>query len=277
MGQRFHVRRLVVTVVLSGLTAAVAAGCGGSSGTPKTLALIKKQGYISVGINVGAGLPYATLNSNGQYAGLDADIARYMAKQLGVKVHFVSVTSETRITDVENGTTQLAAAAMAITAARAEVIDFSIPYYRGFTEFLVKAGSHIHSAADLKGKTVCVVQGTPYGAEVQKAVPGVHVSTLQTDPDCAEALKGGEVQAIMEGTDILVGLKKAVAGSVVVGVPYEFPPFDVALGLPQNDSAYRDFVNESLIKMAASGLFARDYKLWFGSAPDPTLIPTWEL
>lgn len=256
------------------------AGCGGGSSegaSESTLEAVKQEGTMVVGVRYDAP-PYGSLGSDKQVEGFDVDVARYIANKLGVEAEFKQVTAETRITELQNGGIDLAAAAMAITRDRQQTVDFSLPYFRAYTRFLVKNGSGISRVGDTAGKTVAVIAGTPYGEELKRIEPDAKVRTLQEYPQAVEALKSGQIDAILTGQDILFGLAKLDDRLEIVGDRDAFPPFDVGLGVRENESDWLDAVNLALIEMYASGKYDAAHESAFGQAPDPTFaLPAWQL
>ena len=62
----------------------------------QTLADLKKKGELTVGMLVDFP-PYGTLNASNQPDGYDADVARLLAEDLGMKLKLVPVTGPNRI------------------------------------------------------------------------------------------------------------------------------------------------------------------------------------
>ena len=67
-----------------------------TAASAQTIAEIKKKGEVTIGMLVDFP-PYGTMNSSNQPDGYDADVARLLAKDLGVKLNLVPVTGPNRI------------------------------------------------------------------------------------------------------------------------------------------------------------------------------------
>ena len=88
-------RRLFTGTALAlGLSATLSAWVPAASA--QTVADIKKKGELTIGMLVDFP-PYGTMNSSNQPDGYDADVARLMAKDLGVKLNLLPVTGPNRI------------------------------------------------------------------------------------------------------------------------------------------------------------------------------------
>jgi hypothetical protein len=90
---------------------------------------IKKKGEITIGMLVDFP-PYGTTNAQNQPDGYDADVAKLLAKDWGVKANIVPVTGPNRIPFLLTNKVDLLVASLAITPERAKQVQFSTPYCR---------------------------------------------------------------------------------------------------------------------------------------------------
>ena len=92
-----------------------------------------------------------------------------MAKELDLEQEVFDTPFEAIETGqaMSTGKCDIAAAGMTITDERAEVMDFTDPYFNATQALLMKKGSGISSLEDLAGKTLAVQVGTT-GAEVRR-------------------------------------------------------------------------------------------------------------
>src|SRR5512133_4365799 len=93
----------------------------------QTVAEIKKKGEINVGLLVDFP-PYGTTNAKNEPDGYDADVARLLAKDWGVKVNLVPVTGPNRIPFLLTNKVDVLVASLAVTPERAKQVQFSKPY-----------------------------------------------------------------------------------------------------------------------------------------------------
>jgi len=73
--------------------------------------------------------PYSELKSDGTYEGFDIDVANEIAERLGVDVEFSPQLWSAITAGSWGGLWDISVGSMAITAARAKVLDFSRPYW----------------------------------------------------------------------------------------------------------------------------------------------------
>jgi polar amino acid transport system substrate-binding protein len=200
-----------------------------------------------------------------QIVGFEIDICKALADKLGVKLETKPVTSSTRIPMLTQGAIDLVAATMTHKKDREDQIDFSVTYFMTGQKLLVKKDGGIKGVKDLAGKKVGSVKGSTSEQNVKKAQPECTVISFETYPEAFLALKQGKVEAVTTDESILVGLQNsddkpadfAIVGEYISPEPY-------GLGLVENDSDFRDFVNVTLMDLWASGEFKKIYEKWFG-------------
>ncbi len=91
------------------------------------LARIQAAGQIVFNVDV-ADAPWSSQSSDGTFRGYDVDVARRIARALGVEVVFTSYPLEQVVTGNWGGRFDIAMQHLAITDQRREVLDFSAPY-----------------------------------------------------------------------------------------------------------------------------------------------------
>lgn len=123
---------------------------------------IKSKGELVVSTDANYA-PQSFLNDKGELDGFDIDTAKEVAKRLGVKIKFVTPDWDLIVAGKWGARWDLSIGSMTITDARAEVVDFSSPYYYTPALFGVhKANTSIKKLDDFSGKTVGCGSGTTY-------------------------------------------------------------------------------------------------------------------
>ena len=122
---------------------------------------IVDRGVLRVGVK--QDLPnfgYRDPESN-QYTGMEVEIAKKVAAELGVDIEFTPVTAQTRGALLDNGQLDMVIATFTITEERKELYNFTTPYYTDAVGFLVRKDSKIQSSWEaLDGLTIGVTQGS---------------------------------------------------------------------------------------------------------------------
>src|SRR5712672_4303812 len=120
-----------------------------------TLDDIRKAGKIRIAIDL-AIPPFGMTDDKMQPTGSDVDLARLLAKDLGVELEIVTTTGPTRIPMLQTNKADIVVSTLSITPDRAKVIDFTIPYADHPSVVGALKGVAISSYADLAGKKVAV-------------------------------------------------------------------------------------------------------------------------
>jgi len=264
-------KAVALTVVASLFLALPAAQAG-------KLEEIKARGTLIAGVKDSV-VPFGYVDEKtNALVGMDIDICKYIADKLGVALELKPVTSATRIPMLTQGSVDIVAATMTHKFERDETIDFSITYFMDGQKLLVKKGSGIKSAADLDGKKVGTAKGSTSEKNIAAAQPGCTVLSFEGYPQAFLALSQDKVAAATTDSTILLGLKNSapnpddyeIVGEFISAEPY-------GLGLPENDSKFRDFVNKCLAEMWTSGDYAKTYDKWFGKDTKYYLPLTWQM
>jgi polar amino acid transport system substrate-binding protein len=227
----------------------------------QSVADIKKKGEITIGMLVDFP-PYGTTNAQNQPDGYDADVAKLLAKEWGVKANIVPVTGPNRIPFLLTNKVDLLVASLAITPERAKQVQFSQPYAAATIVLYGATKTPIKTATDLKGLRVGVARASTQDVAVTKAAPeGTEIRRFDDDASAMQALISGQVDAI--------GCSVTVAAQIAKRVPagsYEnkFTLVQQSMGIamrPGQEELHKA-VNEFVAKNTANGELNKLYQKW---------------
>lgn len=215
------------------------------------------------------GKPFGFINDKNEWVGFDMDMAKEIAKRLGVKLEPVVVNNKTRISFVQTTPPKvdMVLSNMTHKRVRDEKIDFSITYFFDGQKFLAPVGL-IKTPKDLAGKKIGSMQGTTSIINVKKYLQSMgdnnpKVIGYQNEVEMFEALRQGRVQAISTDSTLLIALAAKTPGKYeLVGDFISDEPYGV--GLPEDDSKWRDAVNFTIQDIWKDGTYMTIYKKWFG-------------
>lgn len=227
--------------------------------------------------------PGMGLKQGDKYTGLDVDVAKYVAKQLGTDegdIEFIQAPSAQRETLIETGQVDLVVATYSITDKRKEKVGFAGPYFIAGQDLLVRADdSSITGPDSLDGKRLCSVKGSTSAQNVQKKVPGVNLQEFGTYSECVAALVAKGVDALTTDDTILAGYasQDQYKGKLkVVGKPFSEERYGI--GLKKGDTALCQKVTDAIKKMIDDGTWQKivddnlgpaGYKPGPGNPPTP--------
>ena len=97
---------------------------------------------------------------NGEIVGIDIDIAREVAKELGKELVIKDIAFDSIINEVKTGKSDFAAAGISYTKERGKAVLFSINYVDSKQVVVVRNDSSINSSSDLKNAKIAVQLGS---------------------------------------------------------------------------------------------------------------------
>ncbi len=230
---------------------------------------VKKKGVIRIGSGQTVP-PLNYINEKGQWTGFDIELGDAIAEKLGVKVERVNVNNKTRVAFLASGRIDLTISSMSHTRSRDEQIDYAEPAYLWSGKIFYAKKGRFTSPEQLGGKRIAVVQGsnayiaaTNYLATLTDKKP--KMVSFQNNSECFMALKQGKVDAYTQDTPIIAG----VAGHE--GLEYEsvgpiYSPGLYGIGVPPNDSKWRDIISFTLQDVIKDGTYEKIYNKWFGQS-----------
>lgn len=146
---------------------------------------------------------------DGTYAGLDVDIATYLARALGhdpADVTWKNALSSTRESLLARGDVDLVVATYVINDQRKKQVDFVGPYLVAHQDVLLRADSPVTKPADLNGLRVCSATGSTSALTIRTLIaPQAQVQTYDTYTQCIAALNAGTVDGFTTDDALLAG------------------------------------------------------------------------
>ncbi len=117
--------------------------------TDDSLERVKKAGKISFAMS-GGYRPFNYFTDEDELTGFDVEIGKEVAKRLGVSYEPITTDWSGILEGLRSGRYDGIFGSMAITEERAEVVDFTDPYYYSGAQLIVRSDSEINSPEDLK-------------------------------------------------------------------------------------------------------------------------------
>ena len=195
-------------------------------------------------------------NSDGTFSGFDVEVAKYVAKELGVdpaKIEFVEANSNQREDLIAKDQVDYIVATYSITPERAQKVNFAGPYFVAHQDLLVKADNTDITGPDtINGKIVCSVTGSTPAKRIKENYPEAGLVERDTYSACVTELQGGTVDAVSTDDVILAGYAAQYPGQFKL-VGKGFSDENYGIGLKKDDAAGTAAINAALVKMIADG------------------------
>ncbi len=239
-----------------------------ADGQGSVLDSVTESGTVRIGVR-NDNPPMSFTDEAGDWVGFDVDLANAIADEMGYELELVPVDSTTRITSLQEGLVDMSIASMNHTRSREETIDFSITYFWDNQSFLVRTGSY-ESIDELIGQTVAANAGSSvidsWNAYVaDQGGPTPEIVEFDDKLAAMQALRDGAVEGYSEDNITLLSL--AAGDSELTLLPGGHNPVQFGIGVPENDSEWRDSVNLALQELWKDGQYAELYERWF-EGPD---------
>ncbi|GAA3652114.1 glutamate ABC transporter substrate-binding protein [Nonomuraea antimicrobica] len=262
-------RSLYAVFAVVAVTATVA-GCGGGQGDYASV-VDKAKNDKKLVIGVKADQPGLGLRTpDGGFTGFDIEVAKYVAKQLGVEpsgITFKETVSANREAFIEQGQVDLVVATYSITDARKQKVSFAGPYFVAGQDLLVRSDDAVLTGPEtLNGKKLCSVAGSTPAQKVKtEYAKEVQLQEERTYSACVDRVLGGQLDALTTDNVILAGYAAQHAGKLkVVGKPFSTEKYGI--GLKKDDTNGRKAVNDALEKMFSDGSWTKALQASVGSS-----------
>ncbi|MGJ8527902.1 transporter substrate-binding domain-containing protein [Maritalea sp.] len=224
--------------------------------------------------------PASYLNSKGEFEGFDVDVAKELAKRMGVEAKFMNPAWEAITSGKWGGRWQVAIGSMTPTPARAQVLDFPAIYYFTPAAFYVHADAPYQSLADLSGKKIGSSAGSTYEGYLNKTLtldsayspafdylvdPG-EIRTYETDTNVMDDLRLGDGVRLDAGISSVPNILEAVKNDYplrILGEPVFFEPLAVVVA--KGDTEFSSKIASIIEEMRTDGTLKSLSVKWFGA------------
>lgn len=258
---------LLKSVHKTGLLLALTAVLSWPLAQASTLDKVRETGVLRVGSG-NATPPMNYIDENGNWTGFDIDLADAMAEKLGVKVERVAVNNKTRVALLTSGQIDITVSNLSQTRSREEQVDYASPPYLWTAKIFYARKGRYKSIADLDGAIIGVNQGSnaffaaPQEIEANGGKPARMVS-FQKNAEGITALRQGKIDAFCQDSPIIAALAADISNEFEA-VGTGFSPGLYGIGVPPDDSKWRDAVSFALQDLIKDGTYEKLYEKWFG-------------
>jgi arginine/lysine/histidine transporter system substrate-binding protein len=211
--EKLFIHGIVLSVLLFVLSTSLPIRSGSLYAEPgnTTIEKIKKSGKLVVGTS--ADYPpyeFHLLNDkDGELVGIDIDIARVIAKELGVKLEIKDLIFSRIFSALDANQIDMAIAGLHPTEERKKIALFSDVYYQAIQSIVIHAknAEKIKTIEDLRGKRVGTQKDSIQEDMAKTQIVGAEFVVRETIEELEISLRKGLVDAII--------LEKPVADSYV--------------------------------------------------------------
>ena len=260
-------------LTLVGMAVMSLAGCTqlASNPTVDNWDKYQQQKSITVGFD-NTFVPMGFEEKNGNYAGFDIELAKYVSKKLGITVHFQPIDWDMKETELQNGTIDAIWNGYSATDERREKVAFTIPYMQNTQILVVKKTSGIHSVEDMTGKVLGAQNGSSGMLDFEE-----HPEVLKN------RVKGGDADQYQSVNEAIIDLKNDRIDALLIDrvyadyylttegiadeydtIPSGFESESFAVGVRPADKKLLEALNQAFKELYQDGIFQQISQKWFG-------------
>ncbi|HWT27436.1 MAG TPA: amino acid ABC transporter substrate-binding protein, partial [Mobilitalea sp.] len=234
-----------------------------------SLQYIKDRGKLILGLD-DSFPPMGFRDDSNNIVGFDIDLAKEVAKKLGVELVLQPISWDAKDTELSTKNIDCIWNGFSITPEREKNLTMSMPYMENKIALVVKNNSDIQSMADMKGKSLAVQSGSSaeeaLNSDANKAFKD-SIGQVNGFSDYETALMDLET-----GNSEAVLMDSVVANYMITESGKDYKVLDgslvaeqYAIGFRKGDVALSDAVNNALKELKADGTVAKISTQWFGS------------
>ncbi|VTS79751.1 amino acid transporter amino acid-binding protein [Enterococcus hirae] len=237
--------------------------CGSSNTTAQgqekdQLAAIKKSGVLKVATSADyAPFEFHTMvDGKDKIVGSDIDLAKAIAKELGVKAEVSDMNFNTVLASLKEGKADLAISAISATDERKQQFDFTDNYYNPPQVVIInKKNKEIYrNANDLKDKNVGAQKGSIQEELVKTQLKGAKLVTIDKVPNMIVEVNQGSLAATVVEKTISESYIDQNPDLMIADISLEPAPDEAfAIALPKESSQLQKELNQIIKKLNDEG------------------------
>lgn len=197
-----------------------------------------------------AEFPPYEFEEGGNVVGIDVDIAKAIAEDLGCDFEILNIDFDSVVTAVSQGKADFALAALTITDDRKAFVDFSDPYQNAVQNIIVAENSDITSVDDLSEKLIGVQLGTTGDIYCSDDFGDEYVKKFKSPVDAVTGVKTGQLDAVVVDDQVAKELIKNTQGLKILDTTYADEEYAIAV---KKGSPLLKILNNSLKKLKNDG------------------------
>jgi len=247
---------ILAAMMILSMTGAVAEG--------GKLAAIEAAGKIVVATDA-AWAPFEYIGANGEVAGADIELAKYIAEQLGVEVVFEQMSFESCLGAVNTGSVDLMISCMGYSPERAETMELSEQYniHNNMTNTVLTTAElapTLNVGEDFAGLVIAAQNGSTMYDKAVDELPGVkEVKAISSIADGIMMLTEGKVDGVAMSSKVAEEFCGNYEGLGIAGFQFAANKKGNVVGAPKGDVAMIEKVNEIILKATEEDLFLKWY------------------
>lgn len=233
---------------------AASAAAATASAEENELEKVKAAGKLVIGVE-GTYPPFTYHDESGELTGLDVELGKALAEQLGVEVEFQEAAWDSLLIGIDTGRFDTVINSVSITEERAEKYDFSDPYYYEARRVVVRADDDsIQGPDDLNGKKIATNTTNAFIPWYEGQ--GAEVVGIDTSAEAIDMLLSGRVDFVGTSVPVLNAyLDEHPDAKDKVKEAFVIPDSEDVVAIPvrKGETEFLDAINTALANLRADG------------------------
>ncbi|QHL29130.1 ABC transporter permease subunit [Staphylococcus aureus] len=219
---------------------------------------IKERGELRVGLSADyAPMEFEhTVNGKTEYAGVDIDLAKKIAKDNNLKLKIVNMSFDCLLGALKTGKIDIIISGMTSTPERKKQVDFSDSYMMTKNIMLVKKDkvSEYKDIKDFNNKKVGAQKGTEQEKIAQTEIENASITSLSRLPDVILALKSGKVEGAVVEKPVAEAYLKQNPKLGISNVKFNEEEKDTVIAVPKDSPKLLSQINKTIKEVKDKGL-----------------------
>ncbi|HFF7742575.1 TPA: ABC transporter permease subunit [Staphylococcus aureus] len=219
---------------------------------------IKERGELRVGLSADyAPMEFEhTVNGKTEYAGVDIDLAKKIAKDNNLKLKIVNMSFDSLLGALKTGKIDIIISGMTSTPERKKQVDFSDSYMMTKNIMLVKKDkvSEYKDIKDFNNKKVGAQKGTEQEKIAQTEIENASITSLSRLPDVILALKSGKVEGAVVEKPVAEAYLKQNPILGISNVKFNEEEKDTVIAVPKDSPKLLSQINKTIKEVKDKGL-----------------------
>lgn len=219
---------------------------------------IKERGELRVGLSADyAPMEFEhTVNGTTEYAGVDIDLAKKIAKDNNLKLKIVNMSFDSLLGGLKTGKIDIIISGMTSTPERKKQVDFSDSYMMTKNIMLVKKDkvNEYKDIKDFNNKKVGAQKGTEQEKIAQTEIENASITSLSRLPDVILALKSGKVEGAVVEKPVAEAYLKQNPKLGISNVKFNEEEKDTVIAVPKDSPKLLSQINKTIKEVKDKGL-----------------------
>ncbi len=239
-----------------------------------TVETVLKRGVLKVGMSTF--VPWAMKDKTGELIGFEIDVARRLAKDMGVKIEFIPTKWSGIIPALMTGKFDVIIGGMGILPSRNLKVNFSAPYdHTGMSMVAHKTTAPGYNSLEAFNRPEIVIAarlGSTAVSATKKHLPRAQLRLFDDESQAYQELVNGKVHAVVGSAPTPAFQALKYPGKLYLPLYGTFTLEPIGFAITKGDPDTLNFFNNWIRYVSAEGWLAERKQYWFRTKEWESLI-----